>query len=416
MKWTPSLRIQGGKLFWEVAIFGAPLAIGMGLQNLFNLVDAYLVGRLPKAEVASAIGAIGMCDLLAAIGTIVCYGISTATSTIIAQRVGAKDHTGVERAMWQSTLLVGIVAMVFAIFAIVFAGPLITYVMGAKGAVRTLATSYLRVLVGGSGTRSGSPILFPFPNRIAGAAFEWDGQTYHLEPSHPGDPNAIHGFCAKTAWSDFAATAESAVTGTFRLSRDAPAGAARWPGDLELRVTFELLDHAMRVTARVSNPSDHAVPFGLGYHPYFTTLGATELADTEVQVSAGSYWQLHDSIPDGTVAPVAGDRDLQVLVPIGDRVLDDVLTGLSPFRPDGDGLMQRAQLRGPKVGLLMRYDASFRDVVVFTPANREAIAIEPYTCPTDAVHLQALGHDVGWRSLAPGSEWTGVVEYHVVLS
>ncbi len=272
------------------------------------------------------------------------------------------------------------------------------------------------VLVGGSGTRSGSPILFPFPNRIAGAAFEWDGQTYHLEPSHPGDPNAIHGFCAKTAWADFAATAESAVTGTFRLSRDAPAGAARWPGDLELRVTFELLDHAMRVTARVSNLSDHAVPFGLGYHPYFTTLGATELADTEVQVSAGSYWQLHDSIPDGTVAPVAGDRDLQVLVPIGDRVLDDVLTGLSPFRPDGDGLMQRAQLRGPKVGLLMRYDASFRDVVVFTPANREAIAIEPYTCPTDAVHLQALGHDVGWRSLAPGSEWTGVVEYHVVLS
>ena len=152
MKWTPSLRILEGKLFWQVAIFGAPLAIGMGLQNLFNLVDAYLVGRLPKAEVASAIGAIGMCDLLAAIGTIVCYGISTATSTIIAQRVGAKDHTGVERAMWQSTLLVGIVAMVFAIFAIVFAGPLITYVMGAKGAVRTLATSYLRVLVGGSGT------------------------------------------------------------------------------------------------------------------------------------------------------------------------------------------------------------------------------------------------------------------------
>ena len=76
------------------------------------------------------------------------------------------------------------------------------------------------------------------------------------------------------------------------------------------------------------------------------------------------------------VAGEARGRDLQVLVPIGDRVLDDVLTGLSPFRPDGDGLMQRAQLRGPKVGLLMRYDASFRDVVVFTPANREAIAIE----------------------------------------
>lgn len=269
------------------------------------------------------------------------------------------------------------------------------------------------VLAGGSATRSGSPILFPFPNRIAGATYEWDGRTYHLEPAHPGDPNAIHGFCAKAAWTDVQAVGDSAVTGRFRLSRDAAAVADSWPGDLELAVTFDLSDHALRITADVTNVDDHPVPFGLGYHPYFTPLAAPDLAQAVIGVSAGSYWQLQDSIPDGTVAAVTGDRDLQVPVEVGDRILDDVLTGLPAFHADADGLMERASLSGGGVRLGLRCDGSFRDVVVFTPANRQSIAIEPYTCPTDAVHLQELGHDVGWQVLAPGATWTGVVEFAV---
>lgn len=269
------------------------------------------------------------------------------------------------------------------------------------------------VLAGGSGTRSGAPILFPFPNRIAGATYDWGGRTYDLAPAHPGDPNAIHGFCAKTPWNDYAATGESSVTGTFRLSRDAPAEAKSWPGDLELRVTFDLCDHALRITAQITNVDDHPVPFGLGYHPYFSRLAATDVADLEVQVSAGSYWQLADSIPTGTVAPVTGDLDLQIPTKLGARVLDDVLTGLPAFHPQADGLMQRARLVGGHTALALRCDAAFRDLVVFTPQNRAAFALEPYTCPTDAVHLQALGHDVGWKVLEPASAWTGVVEFAV---
>ncbi len=269
------------------------------------------------------------------------------------------------------------------------------------------------VLAGGSGTRSGLPILFPFPNRIAGATYDWAGHTYHLAPAHPGDPNAIHGFCAKTPWNDYAATGESAITGTFRLSRDARAAADTWPGDLELRITFDLSDHNLRITAQVTNVDDHPVPFGLGYHPYFSRLDAPHVDDLDVQVSAGSYWQLAGSIPTGAVAPVTGDRDLQIPVRLGDRVLDDVLTGLPAFHPEADGLMQRARLVGGRTVLALRCDSAFRDMVVFTPENREAVAIEPYTCPTDAVHLQALGQDVGWKVLEPTQTWTGVVEFAV---
>ena len=65
------LRILHGKLPLEVLRFGAPLALGMGLQTTFNLVDAYLISRLPPEVSGPALGAIGICDQLAALGTIV---------------------------------------------------------------------------------------------------------------------------------------------------------------------------------------------------------------------------------------------------------------------------------------------------------------------------------------------------------
>ncbi|MFN8127065.1 MAG: aldose 1-epimerase [Candidatus Nanopelagicales bacterium] len=175
------------------------------------------------------------------------------------------------------------------------------------------------VLAGGSGTRSGIPVLFPFPNRIAGATYPWQGRSRSLPPAHPGDPNAIHGFCAKRPWADVSAGGESAVTGTFRISRDAADVAADWPGDLEVAITYDLADRALRIESRVTNTGDGPAPFGLGYHPYFTTLGSADLADVLVQVPAAGYWELVDSIPTGVVEPVTGERDLRRPVAVGDR-------------------------------------------------------------------------------------------------
>src|SRR5690349_17731896 len=42
-------------------------------------------------------------------------------------------------------------------------------------------------------SKGGIPLLFPFPGRIPGTTFTWEGKQYELEP---GDAfgNAIHGF------------------------------------------------------------------------------------------------------------------------------------------------------------------------------------------------------------------------------
>ncbi|MEN9577645.1 MAG: hypothetical protein RJA70_654, partial [Pseudomonadota bacterium] len=79
----PSVRrIVDGWLPVEVARFGIPLAIGMGLQTTFNLVDAYIVAHIGGPRGVAGMAAIGSCDNIAAVGTILSYGLSIATGSI----------------------------------------------------------------------------------------------------------------------------------------------------------------------------------------------------------------------------------------------------------------------------------------------------------------------------------------------
>src|SRR6185369_7678166 len=112
---THESRILSGPLGWELARFGTPLAVGMALQTTFNLVDAYLIGQLPKGEVGAAVGAIGICDQVAALGTIISFGVSTGAAAIISNRKGAGDQAGIQRAAWQSILVIGALSVVLGV-------------------------------------------------------------------------------------------------------------------------------------------------------------------------------------------------------------------------------------------------------------------------------------------------------------
>ncbi len=145
-----SARVTHGPLAYEVLRFGLPLALGMGLQVTFNLVDAYLISRLEPEIAEPALGAIGICDQVAAIGTILSYGLSVATAAIVSRRWGAGDKAGARRVAWQSLLVVLVLSVGFGFIGLFGARTLLADVVGAKGQVAELGTSYLRVMVGGS--------------------------------------------------------------------------------------------------------------------------------------------------------------------------------------------------------------------------------------------------------------------------
>lgn len=257
----------------------------------------------------------------------------------------------------------------------------------------------------------GIPILFPFPNRIRDGRYHWQGVDYEI-PESVGlrDPegNAIHGFCIDLPWRVIRQEANS-VTGEFQLSRDAPSRRDSWPADFILQLTWSLEacetgGALLRSDFRISNPGETPLPWGLGTHPYFRlplAEGSTA-ADCLVEAPATEAWSLVNCLPTGERTPVPGAADLRRSPRLGELQLDDVLTGLPSDKPVESRVMD------PAAGLevVQQSDPLFRELVVYTPGGRDAVCIEPYTCVTDAIRLEADGIDTGLQVLRPGAEAT----------
>lgn len=142
-------RFLHGPLGPTVLRFGVPLALAMVLQVLFNLVDQYLIARLPPGVRDASIDALGICDMVAALATILSYGYSSATATLIAQARGRGDDDEVARLAWGSLGAVSVFGLGLGLAGALFADGIVGGVLGAKGAVRALGAGYLRVILGG---------------------------------------------------------------------------------------------------------------------------------------------------------------------------------------------------------------------------------------------------------------------------
>ncbi len=110
-----------------------------------------------------------------------------------------------------------------------------------------------KLFADGRPTRSGIPILFPFPNRIRAGRFRWEGKDYQLPLNDSVKQNAIHGFACRRPWRVVGQGADANaawLTGEFRGSVDAKDCAGLWPADYELRITYRLTANCLRRRGR----------------------------------------------------------------------------------------------------------------------------------------------------------------------
>jgi aldose 1-epimerase len=250
---------------------------------------------------------------------------------------------------------------------------------------------------------SGIPLLFPFPGRIGGARYVFEGREYELEP---GDAfgNAIHGFVLNRPWRVVEQSA-ARVVGEFQAAVDDRSILEHWPADFTIRVSYEVRGSELLSEIQYENSGEGPLPCGFATHAYFRLPLAEggRQEDTIVTVPVEAFWELEKMIPTGRILPAPQSRELINGLPLADHQFDTVFTRL---RPSDDGDIH-TRLADPKTGrtLTQSFDSSFTQCVVYTPGHREAICMEPYTCVPDAIRLAAAGRETGLQILQPGERF-----------
>jgi len=249
--------------------------------------------------------------------------------------------------------------------------------------------------------RGGIPILFPWPGRVAGACFTFEGREYRLPVNDPAHGHAIHGLACERAFRVMR-RGPCFVTAILDSSDCADLNSI-WPWPFVLEIDYEV-GNGLRLKARITNSGDLVMPFGFGAHPYFhAPLNPKGVRDAMlIELDANARWPLDARlIPTGDAEQLAGKYDLRAPRPLGADTYDDAFR-MVPIA--GRTSAPRARLIDPslEIALEIGADPAFGEFVVYAPAERPVVALEPYTCAPDAFNLAARGIAAGMRELAPG--------------
>lgn len=257
----------------------------------------------------------------------------------------------------------------------------------------------------------GIPILFPFPNRVRGGAWQFEGETYQFDKP-PDSPTSIHGLLLNRPYQveSHAADANGATLMCALDSREFADIGRQYPFPFTIRITYTLKDTALSMSVSIHNTGDRNMPMGFGIHPYFRVglSPAANAAAATIKAPAASYWELdEDSLPTGKRLAATGALDLRDGRPFAGLALDHVFTDV---QREADGA-SRCVIENPDTGhsLVMESGTPFRELVVYTPPGRDVICFEPYTCPTDAINLEVRDVPAGVIVLAPDETFSATV-------
>ncbi|MCF6735802.1 aldose 1-epimerase family protein [Blastococcus sp. KM273129] len=237
--------------------------------------------------------------------------------------------------------------------------------------------------------------LVPWPNRLRHGRWSWQGAELQLDVRSPEEPHAIHGLVTWQPWTVLAEADGSVTVGTTVEPQPG------YPFRLAVAVDHALAADRLTSTLRVRNTGDRSAPVGAGFHPYLS-VGAVEdgdIGEAELTVPARTELLLDGGLPTGERRPYDGDVGR-----IGDRALDTPLTDLAR---DGDGWWH-VRLRGSAGELTVSADTAWPWLQVYTGdtlpegQRRRSIAVEPMTCPPNA-----LADGVDLQVVEPGAEWAG---------
>ena len=256
------------------------------------------------------------------------------------------------------------------------------------------------------------PVVGRCANRIGGACFDLDGQTFHLSANE--GRNILHGGAKgfnKRLWAveapvDTDDPQAASVAPTVALTYVSPDGEEGFPGRVEAQARYTLVASDTLEIA-YSATCDRATAVNLSQHLYFNLSGdpRRDVLDHEICVSGDAITPVGpDLIPTGEFMPVdATPFDLRRPRRLGEVLAQshpqlaiakglDHNWALSPPPPGAPALRPALQLRAPASGLTLEIATDQPGLQVYSGqglaapfVKHGAIVFEPQGFP-DAVN------------------------------
>lgn len=222
--------------------------------------------------------------------------------------------------------------------------------------------------------RGGVPVLFPIAGKLK-------DDRYALPDGRAFSGLKQHGFARNRAFSVRATDTSSRASLTLGLASD-EATREHFPYDFDLQLTFALAESALSIEIACANRSEGAMPFHLGFHPYFSVPDAAKGTAT-VRTSATRAFD-NVSKTTGPLASGALDFTRQEL----DMHLLDHREHETELRYTSEGSTPVTKLS---------WGEEFNTLVLWTVKPKDFICVEPWTAPGDALNTRDK-----LRELAPG--------------
>jgi aldose 1-epimerase len=222
--------------------------------------------------------------------------------------------------------------------------------------------------------------MIPWPNRLSGGRYDFDGVTQQLALTEPSRGNAIHGL---TRWANWTLQSRSPSRAVLAYALHPQPG---YPFALDCRLEYRLSDAGLTVQTVTTNAGDQSCPYGTGAHPYLT-VGTDTVDGATLRAPGNRYLPVDEQgIPTGTADVEGSPYDFRTPRSLDGARIDHCFTDLDR---DAEGIAT-VTLTGAGRSARLWLDGGYRYLQVFTgdslvPARRRrGLGVEPMTCPPDA--------------------------------
>jgi len=217
--------------------------------------------------------------------------------------------------------------------------------------------------------------LSPFPNRINEGRYHFNEVDYELKRNDK--PHALHGLLWNRPLSiKHQKASEKSARLLLYASIESLHDGFPFSYQIELEYTLDAVQFSC--ATKITNTSDVEMPVGDGWHPYFTT--GTNINTLKLTLPSSKRLEMNQSIPTGKYLPndlypkisqiKSAELDHCFEIDTADTIVETRL--IDEEKNVTIVLWQRAEEKG------------YQFIQIYTPPDRNSIAIEPMTCAPDA--------------------------------